>query len=373
MDCIITTSGIINRKPQKIQSPNNMTTSNPSFAALVELTRGPLVESIHFGVLVVVDTAGRIVYSAGDPSFVANLRSAAKPFQSLPLIEQGGPEHFHLTPREIAITCGSHMGTDDHVTVLQGLQAKIGVQESNLQCGTHLPMHEPTALALQIQGDAPTPNRHNCSGKHTGMLAQARLTGQPIENYLSEYNEIQKKILRTFAEMVDLRPEDVLIGIDGCSAPTFAAPLRNAALGYARLADPSGLPEPRASAIRQMVQAMMAHPDMISGPGGFDTVLMETGEGKIVCKSGAEGFQGIGLLPGALGPGSPALGIAYKFIDGDQSGRARPLVGSILLQQMGALSQSQREKLKSFSTRPLYNWRGLEVGDIRPAFHFDQR
>jgi L-asparaginase II len=349
-----------------------MASQNFPFAPLVELTRGPLVESIHFGVLTVVDTTGKIIFSLGDPDFVANLRSSAKPFQSLPLIEQDGAAFFHLTPREVALTCASHSGTDEHVSVLKSIQEKIGVTESNLQCGTHTSGHEATAKAMLLRGEEPTPNRHNCSGKHTGMLAQAILTHQPTETYLSVDNEIQKRILRTFSEVLGLSPEEILIGIDGCSAPTFATPLRKAALGFARLADPSGLPEKRAGALRQIASSMMANPDMVGGPGTFDTMLMQAGEGKIVCKGGAEGYQGIGLLPGALGPGSPALGITYKVIDGDQAGRARPVIGTALLHQLGALNEAQLALLKNFSARPIYNSRHLEVGVIRPAFEFSK-
>ena len=343
-----------------------------SISPLVELTRGPLVESIHFGALVVIDSSGRQIASAGDPEMVANLRSSSKPFQALPLIENGGADYFKMSEREIAITCASHSGTDEHAAVLNELQAKLGVHETDLQCGIHPAADGPTAQAMLLRGEAPTPNRHNCSGKHTGMLAQCILTHQPIDTYLSNEHAIQKTILRTFAEMVDMDPEDVLVGIDGCSAPTFAVPLCKAALGYARLCDPTGLPEKRAQALRRIFKAMTSNPDMVAGPGQFDTRLMQVGAGKIVSKGGAEGYQGIGLAAGAFGPGSPALGITYKLIDGDQSGRARPVIGLAILRQLGALDQAQLEALKEFDARPIYNWRGLEVGEIRPAFTLEK-
>ncbi|MBE0698986.1 MAG: asparaginase [Anaerolineaceae bacterium] len=349
-----------------------MVSQNFPFAPLVELTRGPLVESIHYGALTVVDATGKIIIGLGDPDFVANLRSSAKPFQSLPIIEQDGAAFFHLSQREIALTCASHSGTDEHVSVLKSIHAKIGITESNLQCGIHAPGHDATARAMFLRGEEPTPYRHNCSGKHTGMLAQAILAHQPTETYLSVDSEIQKRILRTFAEVLGMSPEDILIGIDGCSAPTFAAPLRKAALGFARLADPSSLPDKRAAALRNIASSMMANPDMVGGPGTFDTMLMQAGNGKIVCKGGAEGYQGIGLLPGALGPGSPALGITYKVIDGDQAGRARPVIGTSLLRQLGALNEEQLAQLKNFTPRPIYNSRHLEVGVIRPASEFTE-
>ncbi len=342
------------------------------FSPLVELTRGPLVESIHFGALAIVDASGKMIASVGDPELVANLRSSSKPFQSLPLIENGGPEHFGMTEQEIAITCASHSGTDKHVAVLKTLQAKLGVQETDLQCGIHPAGDEATAEAMLRRGEAPTQNRHNCSGKHTGMLAQCLLNDQPIEDYLNNAHSIQKGIRSTFAEMANMVPEDVLIGIDGCSAPTFGVPLYHAALAYARLSDPSGLPEKRAQALRRIFAAMTTYPDMVAGPGRFDTRLMEVGCGKIVCKGGAEGYQAIGLAQGAFGPGSPAVGITYKVIDGDVSGRARPLIGMTVLRQLGALDEKQLAALSEFDARPIDNWRHIEVGVIRPAFTLER-
>ncbi len=340
---------------------------NP-FEVLVELTRGPLVESVHFGALAIADASGKLLAQVGDAELVANLRSSAKPFQALGFIERDGDRVFGMTEREVAIICASHHGTDDHVAVLRGLQAKVGISESDLLCGVHAPSDAATAQAMLARGEAPTSNRHNCSGKHTGMLAHARLRNLPIEDYLNTEHEVQKTILRTFAAMLDMRPEDVLIGIDGCSAPTFAAPLRNAAMAFARLADPSSLPEPRASALRRIFHAMSSHPDMVAGPGAFDTVLMQVGGGKIVSKGGAEGYQALAVLPGACGANSPAMGITYKIADGDLTGRARPLVGVEVLRQMGALTDAQVQELREFYTRPLYNWRQIEIGEIRPAF-----
>lgn len=342
------------------------------FSALVELTRGPLVESIHFGALAVVDASGEIIASVGDAGLVANLRSSSKPFQALPLVETGGVDRFGFTEEEIAITCASHHGTDHHVAVLRSMQSKIGVAETDLQCGVHPAGDEATHQAMLARGEPPTPNRHNCSGKHTGMLGQCVSGGYAHDSYLSTDHPIQQTILRTFAEMAGVAPETVLVGIDGCSAPTFAVPLYNAALAYARLCDPSGLPEPRAGALRRIYRAMTSYPTMVAGPKGFDTRLMEVAGGSVVSKGGAEGYQGLGIAPGALGEGSPALGITYKVIDGDVNGRARPVVALAILRQLGALSESQLAELAEFDARPIRNWRNLEVGVIRPAFHIDQ-
>ncbi len=343
-----------------------------SFQPLVELTRGPLVESIHFGAVAVADAQGRLVAHYGDPQAWANLRSSAKPFQALSMVEGGAADAFGLAEREIAIACASHSGTEDHMAVLSGMQTKIGVSETDLLCGTHYPMHEPTARAMRERGETPTSNRHNCSGKHTGMLANAKMRHFSIADYLNPEHPVQKVILQTFAEMVSLLPERIPVGIDGCSAPTFATPLTNAAQAYALLADPSGLPEKRAAALRRIANAMTAHPDMVAGPGRWDTIIMQVTGGRVISKGGAEGYQGMALRPGALGPASPALGIALKVSDGDQGGRAVGTAALSVLVQLGALNAEEIVQLAAFDRRPLYNWRKLEIGEVRAAFSLER-
>lgn len=341
-----------------------------NYQPLIEVTRGQIVESVHWGAVAVVDVHGKLLASIGDPQPPVFLRSSAKPFQALTFVELGGAERFNLTDKEVAILCASHSGTDEHAQTVAGIQAKIGIGEDALMCGVHPPMHEPTRLELARRGEEPTPNRHNCSGKHTGMLAQARLRGFSFDDYLDFNHPVQQANLQAFCEMCGVQPEEVALGIDGCSAPVFACSLRSAALGYARLVDPltAGLPAARAAACRRIAHAMMAHPDMVAGPGRFDTLVMQAGAGKILAKMGAEGYQGIGLLPGALGKDSPGIGITIKIADGDLSGRAVPLVAVEALRQLGALNATQLEALKMFDRRPIHNWRKLEVGEIRPIF-----
>lgn len=340
-----------------------------SYQPVYELTRGRIVESIHFGAAAVVDSHGHLLASLGDPQLVTFLRSSAKPFQALPFIERKGAEKFGLTPREIALICASHSGTDEHVTAVKGIQAKIGVGVDDLMCGIHYPIHAATTDAMKLRGELPSPYRHNCSGKHTGMLAHARLRGAPTENYIDFNHPVQVSILQAFAEMCGLAVEQVELGIDGCSAPNFAVPLYNAAFGYARLCDPFDQSPARAEACRTISAAMMANPDMVGGPGRFDTLLMQAGKGRILVKGGAEGFQSVGLLPGTLGPDSPGIGIAIKISDGDSTDRARQGVALAILQALGALSAEQLEQLAVFGpTIQLHNFRNLEVGVSRPAF-----
>ena len=345
---------------------------------LFEATRGEIVESVHYGSIAVVDAHGRLISSHGDPKAVAFLRSSAKPFQVLPFVEGGGVEYFGFTPRELSIACASHEGSDLHVQTVLGIQKKIGVNEVALQCGVHMPGDVDAFKSLISNNKQPTPNQNNCSGKHTAMLAYAKMRGLPLENYLDVSHPIQQEILASFAALGRLPVEDVQLGIDGCSAPNFAIPLYNAALGIARLCDPRELSAERASACRKVTSAMTSYPEMVSAYGEFDEQLMRVGAGKIICKRGAEGYQIIGLLPGMLHRDSPGVGIALKVSDGDpsrtaldltHSTRVRPAVALEILRQLEALSLEQQQALSSFGpVKPIKNHREFIIGQSRPIF-----
>ncbi len=134
--------------------------------------------------------------------------------------------------------CASHSGTDEHFRVLSGLQAKTGVAEADLMCGVHAPYDKATAEELIRRGEEPTPNRHNCSGKHTGMLAYARMNGEELPTYLETGHPIQTRILSCLSEMSGASLDEIHLGTDGCSAPNFALSLYHSALAWARLTDP---------------------------------------------------------------------------------------------------------------------------------------
>jgi L-asparaginase II len=347
-------------------------------APLLELIRGRIVESIHYGSIAVVDADGRLLTSHGDPQTVAFLRSSAKPFQALPFVERGGVEFYGYTPRELALSCASHESAAIHLEAVAALQKKIGIEETNLQCGGHMPGDVDMFRKFVISGEAPSANYNNCSGKHTTMLAHAKMRGLPLENYLEISHPIQQDILNTLAEMCGYEREKIELGVDGCSAPNFALPLYNAALGMARLCDPRSLPEPRAAACRKITSAMTSHSEMVSGYGEFDCEVMKIGAGRIVTKRGAEGYQIMGILPGVLSPDSPGVGVAIKVSDGDlgqrkddltESSRVRSTIALEVLRQLGALSPEQVQALSKFGpVRTLKNHRGIVTGQARPAF-----
>lgn len=343
---------------------------------IFELTRGEVVEAVHRGSIVVVASDGFLLRSHGDPYTVAFLRSSAKPFQALPFVENGGVEHYRYTPAELALSCASHETSQMHLDAVCALQQKTGIEEAQLQCGPHLPGDAEKLREVVQKNIVPTPNFNNCSGKHTSMLAFAKMRGYSLEDYLSLAHPIQREILKALAGMCDMPEEKIQTGVDGCSAPNFAMPLFNAALGMARLCDPRDLDAKRATACKKIVAGMTTHPEMVSNFGEFDCELMKIAKGKIVTKRGAEGYQIIGVMPGVVH--ERGVGVAFKVEDGDKSlmgndlktqTRVRPPATLEILRQLGALSEAQMKSLSMFGPEKiLKNYAGLVTGKMHPVF-----
>jgi len=327
---------------------------------LAQVTRGSQLEVVYRGAIAVVNTRGQLVASAGDPNLTTLLRSSAKPIQLLPLVESGAADRLGFADRELAVMAASHNGEEFHVEAVVGILARLGLDVNALQCGVHPPAYNPAARALEAAGQQPTPLHNNCSGKHSGMLAQCVDRNLPIETYLDPQHPIQVTIKQTLAEMAGVSPDSIGLATDGCSVPTFAISLAASALAFARLADPSQLSEPRRSALRRIASAMMAYPEMVGGTKRLDTDVMRAGKGRVVVKGGAEGYYCMGILP--LG-----LGVALKMEDGDAE-RGRNAVVVEVLRQLDALDDEGLAALTRHAARPMKNHRGLVVGQLQTCF-----
>lgn len=341
--------------------------------ALVEVLRAGQVESKHVVSFAVVDAADRLLGSWGDPGLVIFLRSSAKPFQAIPFVESGAAERFGFEARDLALVCASHTGTNRHVDLARRLLVKIDEPESALQCGIHVPYDEDAYERLLRAGEPLEPVRNNCSGKHAGMLGLAKYLGGDLDSYLSPDHHVQQRILQAISEMSAMPIDSIIVGVDGCSAPTFAMPLHKSAGAYARLVRPDGFEDARRRACESIVGAMRRYPELVAGPGKFDTQFMQAVGGRMVSKSGAEGFQAIGIPEGALAEGSPATGIAIKVHDGDdKSHRAAALTAVELVGRLGGFREGERAALANYDARPVRNLSGITIGEIRINPQFDR-
>jgi L-asparaginase II len=327
-----------------------------SFVSLIERTRGGTLECQHLGAVAVVNTQGRLLASAGDPYWRSFTRSTLKAFQALPLMQAGGPAHFGFTPRQVALLCASHSGEATHVTEVDGMLAKTGLRYQALRCGCHVPyIYNDTPLPPGLQFD----ERHNnCSGKHAGFLAWCVQHGAALDSYEDPAHPLQAAIRLQVARTAGLDEQDLVMGIDGCSAPNYAMPLAHLARSYARLA--TGIADSEfGDSFAQLSAAMTAHPDLVSGTGRNDEAFMRVGRGDWVSKVGADGVQ-------VIGSKSRGEALAVKIADGDKPALFAATVE--VLDQLGWLDDPQRETLAPWRAREIRNPRGLLVGERVAAF-----
>ena len=336
-------------------------------ASLVEVWRGPIIESRHRGHLTAVDGRGADIAALGFPETVTYIRSSGKPFQAIPLIVSGAADRFGFTEQEIAIACGSHSGESIHVETVRSMLAKIGLDESTLKCGVHEPFSAEVARELTRSQKPPSVLQNNCSGKHAGMLALALHVGAPTESYDHWDNPVQQAIAATVAEFSGIPLDQIAIGVDGCGVPVFGIPVRAMALMYARLvAPPDGFNVRSRDACQRIIKAMIEFPLMIGGTKDrLDTELIKAGAGRLISKIGAEGVYTVGVLPCREWP--YGLGLALKIEDGDDH-RARPPAVIEALKQLSVLATNELDALASYAPTVIRNRRGDQVGEARAAF-----
>lgn len=338
--------------------------------SVVEVWRGPIVESRHRGHIAAVTGEGKMVAALGAPDTVTFLRSSGKPFQALPLVVSGAADRFGFTASEMAIACGSHSGEPVHVETVRSMLGKIGVDESALKCGVHEPFSAEVARELARNQQPPNVLQNNCSGKHAGMIALARHVGAPTETYDQWTNLVQQMIGRTVAQFSDVRVDSIAVGTDGCGVPVFGISVRAMALMYARLVwPPTDFDGPTSDAAKRIVRAMISFPEMIGGTKSrLDTELIKAGNGRLISKIGAEGVYTIGVLPCDDWPSG--LGLALKIEDGDDH-RARPPAVIEALRQLGVLTKTELIALADYAPTAITNRRGERVGEARAAFKLE--
>jgi L-asparaginase II len=330
-----------------------MDNANPVVA---ETVRGNWVENIHRGAFVVVDAGGRIIASAGDIDRSIFPRSAVKSMQALALVTSGAIDKFHLSDEELALACASHQGEAFHVAGVSSFLDHLGLGISDLECGAHAPSFAPARERMRERGEQPSAIHNNCSGKHSGMLAVAEALGVPTAHYVDRDHPVQKAV-RAGIELVVGEPlSEGRCGTDGCSIPTWAAPLRAFARGFARMATGEGLPANVAGAARRIFDAAAAHPELVGGTGSLDTDAMRAFGGRLMQKGGAEGVQ-----CGAIR--DKGWGYALKVDDGNMSA-SHAMVATLLL-AIAEPDDVQRKMLERFAVQTTRNVRGLEVGQLR--------
>jgi L-asparaginase II len=285
----------------------------------VAVRRGEIVEAVH-RVHAVAIQDGAIVAEAGDAGLVAFMRSSSKPLQAIPLARA----RDDIDGRDLAIASASHLADDKQLAAVRALLAKAPANESELECGP--------------AGNPPSRLKHNCSGKHAGMLALCRAKGWRSDGYRLEGHRVQRAMLAVHAEAAEVLEDEIPTGVDGCGVITFALTLERMAHAFSRL--------PQLEGGERVATAMRSHPDLIRGPLAADTRLMKALPGWIA-KGGAEG-----LLCAAAPHG---LGVALKSEDG--TGRGLGPAAAAFLRRLDL-------DLPDLAVSPIENSRGERVGEV---------
>ena len=158
---------------------------------------------------------------------------------------------------------------------------------------------------------------------------------------------MQREVTAALADVTQARLDEETRGVDGCSIPTYAIPLRALAHGFARFATGQGLSAGRAKAAARIRAAVAAHPAVVAGAGRFDTEVMTILGARAFTKTGAEGAY-CAALP-ELG-----LGLAVKADDG--AGRAAQAMIAALLRRFGGFDDRLKARLAPFAAPRLTNW-----------------
>jgi L-asparaginase II len=328
--------------------------SNP---ILVEALRGALVESRHCGAVAVVDAAGRPVLALGDVDRPVYPRSAVKALQALPLVETGAAERYGLGAEELALACASHSGEPGHVATANRMLRLAGLDVGALKCGSHWPIHQPSAHALARDGGTAGALHNNCSGKHAGFLCVACTLAADRAHYIEPENPVQRLVKATLESLTGAVLSQDVCAVDGCSVPTWAMPLSALARGFARFGTGAGLTPGRARAAVLLRAACAAHPWHVAGTGRFCTEIMQRLGERAFVKTGAEGVY-CAALP------EQGLGIAVKCDDG--AGRAAEVMLAAMLVRF--LPEGiDTLALEQYVRPTLRNWNGIAVGSLRPA------
>lgn len=341
--------------------------SSSANPVLVHALRGGIVESQHRGALAVVDADGALHTALGDIERPIFPRSAVKLLQALPLVESGAAERWGLSDAELALACASHGGEPEHAATASAMLTKAGVDAAALECGTHWPYHDGAIKALAAAGGQPSALHNNCSGKHAGFVClgclMAAERGEDPRAFLRGYVQPEHPVMREVSAALEAATSFELAqgarGVDGCSIPTYAIPLRHLALAFARAGSGTGLRPGQARAAARLRQAIAAAPFMVAGSGRFDTRVMQALGERICCKVGAEGVY-CAALP-ELG-----LGVAIKMDDGNTA-RAVEVVMASVIEALLPLQEEAAGLLASLRSLQLKNWNGIEVGRLQPA------
>lgn len=325
-----------------------------SFETFVKEYRGGILENIHIGQLSCVNGAKEEIYSVGQNHEPVYFRSAAKPFQAIPIFLTGAIEKWGITPEESALFMASQRGELYHQERLRSLMKKLPFKEEQLICAASYPLNEGAKEKYIHERHEKRKLYHNCAGKHLGFLTACLANDYPLENYCDIDHPLQQQIKNCIMNLSEVAEDQLILGVDGCGAPNFAIPLRNMAIAYLKLANPHLIEDEKMrNAVIQIVNLMNGYPNMIASENFIcSTLLLDS---NIVAKGGAQGVYCFSLK-------KEKLSFVFKIMNGSEMPWS--IIIANLLDQIDYANKETIKNVKAIRSNHIKNDAGVVVGEI---------
>ncbi|KAJ5187898.1 L-asparaginase II [Penicillium cf. viridicatum] len=337
--------------------------------------RGGVVENRHSVHATITDAAGNLLYAVGDPYRMILARSAAKSAQGLAILETGAVDIFDFDDADLAFMCASNSSEERHIARAWSMLSKVSASEDDLRCSGYPPLSETVQRAWIKSDFTPTPVCSNCSGKHVGMIAGAKVLGGDVADYHLSTHPVQMHVKRVVDDVCGLGENGSVWGLDGCNLPAPAFELHylahmNAKSAAAADATASGSStSSRTKALSRVFQAMWQHPEFVARENRFCTILMTAFQGLLIGKLGADACYVIGIRGceqtrclGAEG----AIGISVKIEDGNI--HVLYLAVAEILEQLKIGEPEMRQALSAFHHQRVFNTVNVQTGKFSPCF-----
>jgi len=325
-----------------------------AYSEFLKEYRSGLMENVHYGQMSAVNLAKEEFVSVGQDYEPVYFRSAAKPFQAIPIFMTDFIEKYEITSTESALFLASQRGEIYHQEALTSLLEKIPVCENDLICAASYPLNEePKTLYIQ-QGFQKRKLLHNCAGKHLGFLTACLANGYNFQQYCHPDHPLQQMIKKYIAYLSDYDEGKIRTGIDGCGAPVFAVPLKNMAIAYLKLSRPELIDNDQVrEAVKKLTTVMNQENQIIAAQNFICTALLK--DPNIVAKGGAQGVYCFALR-------NEGVSFALKIMNGSES--PWPNVIASVLEQIQYSNVETIERIKALSPSFVRNDAGHEVGEI---------
>ena len=324
--------------------------SKARFIDLVAATRGEVIENIHQGIAIAIDSNYRIIKQWGDTKTEIFPRSALKPIQTFGIMSTGTDKALKLKDEQIALATSSHHAETIHVDMVKLWLKELKLEEEDLTLGSAWPLSPKRKDYILRHEGRKSKFYHNCSGKHCGQLSICIHQKFKTLNYQDPKHPVQKLFIQNLEKLSETKINH--IGIDGCGLPAPSLPLERFAYALTKFADPAKLDGVDKKAVMKVFECCVKFPVLFGGSESVNSILTKSSKKKILIKNGADGVFSA-IIP------EEKMAIVVKIKDGNMTAAEIAIAG--LLRDLKILDNDEVKKLIS---QPIINSAGKSSGKM---------